>query len=128
MPTVLVVENDPDISSAIRETLTEEGWQVLIASSTEEAVVAVRSHEIDVVLCDLLLDDGGDGRVLESKLASMGRGNLPFGFMTASTRDIRTLGGRYALQKPFGTSQLLELLNDMLSDDARKRLPLDGRS
>jgi DNA-binding response OmpR family regulator len=128
MATVLVVEDDLDISNAIREALVEEGWKVLLASSSEEAMRAVRGGEIDVVLCDVLLQDGTDGRALRAKVASLGLGHLPFGFMTASTREVRTLSGAHVLQKPFGTSELLEALHGLLSEREGQRPPSDASS
>lgn len=125
MATVLVVEDDLDISNAIREALSEEGWNVLLAGSSEEAMRAVRRGDVDVVLCDVLLQDGSDGRELKQKVARAGLGDLPFGFMTASTREMKSLRGEHVLQKPFGTSELLVVLRGMLAERDGK-LPLPG--
>jgi DNA-binding response OmpR family regulator len=116
MATVLVVEDDVDISNAIREALSEEGWNVLLARSSEEAMSIVQTGDLDVVLCDVLLLDGTDGRALKEKVARLGLEHLPFGFMTASTREMRTLSGAHVLQKPFGTSELLDVLRSMLAE------------
>jgi two-component system, sensor histidine kinase and response regulator len=128
MATVLVVEDDLDISNAIREALTEEGWIVLLASSSEEATRALAAGQVDVVLCDVLLQDGSDGRALKAKAATLGLGHLPFGFMTASTREMQTLSGAHVLQKPFGTSELLQVLHGMLSEREDQRRPSDASS
>src|SRR5438045_9756527 len=57
MPRVLVVEDDADILAAITEALTEEGWDVVPAPTAIEAMSAAQSAAVDVVLCDVLLDD-----------------------------------------------------------------------
>jgi two-component system KDP operon response regulator KdpE len=119
---VLVVDDDLDILSAVQEALAEEGWDVVTAATAEEASLAGRCREIDVVLCDVLLNDGRHGRsVKEAFGTTLGLGQVPFAFMTASPREATSLRDEYVLRKPFGSSEVVELLNDALCDRARKR-------
>ena len=72
MPTVLVVDDNSDIVSAVSEALTEEGWDVVAVLSAKEATPAAQSRKIDVVLCDVLLGDGTDGPDLREYVCPAG--------------------------------------------------------
>jgi CheY-like chemotaxis protein len=110
MGTVLVVDDAPELLSALGEALTEEGWEVVTAASAKEALGAVTARPVDVVLCDLLLGEE-DGRSLRQAFAAEpGLGAIPFVFMTASTREVRSAELEYALAKPFSVSEVLEIL------------------
>lgn len=118
MSTVLVVDDDLDLLAAMAEALTEEGWGMVAAPSAQEAMRAVREREIDIVLCDVFLSEGGDGRALKEALARDGRAcRLPFVFMTASVPQVWNADGERILCKPFRIPDLVEFLRGAL--DAR---------
>ncbi len=109
MATVLVVDDARELLSALGEALTEEGWEVVAVASAREALEAVRSRLVDVVLCDVLLGEE-DGRSLRRAFAGEPRlSEIPFVFMTASTREVRS-GLEYALPKPFSITDVLSIL------------------
>jgi len=64
-PRVLVVEDDSATTHALELLLRHQGYDVLMASSVEEALGHVAS-EPEVVLLDLMLPDGDGMRVLEA--------------------------------------------------------------
>ena len=101
MPTVLVVDDNSHIASAVSEALTEEGWDVVVVLSAKEATPAAHSRKIDVVLCDVLLGDDTDGPDLRNTFALGALGKIPFVFATASTREVARLEGELVLPKPF---------------------------
>jgi CheY-like chemotaxis protein len=115
MPTVLVVDDNSDIVSAVSEALTEEGWDVVAVLSAKEATPAARSRKIDVVLCDVLLGDGTNGPDLRDTFAGGGLGQIPFVFVTASTREVARLGGELVLPKPFAISAVVGILDTALT-------------
>ena len=115
MPRVLVVEDDADILAAITEALTEEGWDVVPAPTAIEAMSAAQSAAVDVVLCDVLLDDDTKGTTLRRLFVSQGLGCLPFAFMTASTHEMARLRGEIVLRKPFAISQAADILRAALA-------------
>jgi CheY-like chemotaxis protein len=122
MASVLVVEDDRDILCALEEALRSEGWEVVTAASAEEASTAGRSRAIDVVLCDVLLDDGNTGRHVEEAFARQpGLNHVPFAFMTASPREANRLSDHFVLRKPFATSEVVKLLNHALGDHPVRR-------
>jgi DNA-binding NtrC family response regulator len=53
--TILLVDDEPNMRSALRRSLHGEGYQILTASSAEEAVRVVESKTIDLVVCDQMM-------------------------------------------------------------------------
>lgn len=57
--TVLLVEDDPDVRQFMAAVLRRSGYQVLTASSGEEAIGIARTRPVDVMVTDLVLDAMG---------------------------------------------------------------------
>lgn len=51
-PTLLVVDDEARILSALRRSLRREGWRVLTAGTPDEALRLLRDEPIDAVLSD----------------------------------------------------------------------------
>jgi CheY-like chemotaxis protein len=64
---VLVVEDHQDTAESLRMLLALCGYQVALASSAQEGVIAARKLEPHIVLCDIGLPDS-DGYVVASVL------------------------------------------------------------
>jgi two-component system response regulator MprA len=57
---VLVVDDDPGMSSLLERLLATEGYAVCLAADAASALEAVASHNPDVILLDVVFP-GGDG-------------------------------------------------------------------
>ncbi len=55
MPTVLVVDDTPDIRMLVRLLLTRQGYQVIEAENGQQGVEAARAQRPDVILMDLAM-------------------------------------------------------------------------
>src|ERR1700685_1599013 len=117
MSHVLVVDDEPSICWGFRELLTEEGHDVSIASSAEEALDLASRNVPDAVVLDVRLP-GRDGL---SALADLrGRiGDAPiiivtaFGDLQTAIRAIEE-GAYDYLAKPFDLEQAAEILRRAL--------------
>ncbi len=58
---VLVVDDEPGVRSAVKGTLEDEGFKVTTVSSGEEALEQMKKQTPDVVLMDVLMPSGIDG-------------------------------------------------------------------
>jgi two-component system response regulator RegX3 len=56
--TILLVEDEPAIAEPLAETLTREGFDLLVAGTAAEAVDAATRLRPDLILLDLMLPDG----------------------------------------------------------------------
>ncbi len=54
---ILVVDDEADIRDMVQEILTEEGYEVRVASNAAEARAARAQHELDLVLLDIWMPD-----------------------------------------------------------------------
>lgn len=119
---VLVVDDEPQIHTFIRISLTAEGFIYRGARSVRAAIEMFRDDPPHLVVLDLGLPDG-DGMVLLEWLRSQGR--TPVLILTARNEEdekIRLLeaGANDYLSKPFGIRELIVrikvLVRDLVSD------------
>ncbi len=68
---VLIVDNEPDLLSGMVETLSIAGHVPSGFTTSREALEALSHQKFDVLICDLLLDNGEDGTVLARQAALM---------------------------------------------------------
>ena len=116
---VLLVENEPTLRTAVSRYLESAGYDVHLASGGEEALAQLSARTFDVVLLDLRMDDlPGDDvyRVLERRDASQAARVLFItGDMHSDTASDFVRGtGRPVLPKPFRLSDLAERIAEML--------------
>jgi len=120
--TILVTEDEPDILAACGAVLGKLGYEVLLASTPDEAIRLARSHEgaVDLLLSDVVMP-GMDGHQLAEKLQQF-RPGIPCIYMSGYTAD--AIGhdgvldeGLTFLPKPFTNQQLAKVV----------RATLDGR-
>jgi len=76
-PTILAVDDEPDLLDAIRRILTRRGYAVLAAGDADDAIALCRTHTgpIDLLLTDLRMPGTG-GRELAAA-ARQARPGLP---------------------------------------------------
>ncbi len=122
MSHVLIVDDEPSICWGFRELLADEGHQVSIASSAEEAFDIASQSAFDAVVLDVRLP-GRDGL---SAIPELRRrvGDVPIIMMTAfgslDTAVRAVAEGVYEyLPKPFDLDQAAEILRRALNRPAR---------
>lgn len=106
---VLVVEDDPILSDAIREGLSDEGIQADIVSNVRDAVDFVRTRKPDAVVLDLMLGNESGMDILKS--VREGRDQTPILILSAlgsTEHRVRGLheGADDYLVKPFEIKEL----------------------
>ncbi len=116
MPSVLVVEDDDAIRSAVRRALDERGYAVAVAATGLAGLEHVVSQHPDVVLLDLGLPDVS-GLTLISMIRAAS--SIPIIVITAQDDDptmIRALdsGADDYVVKPFGTEQVAARIRAVL--------------
>lgn len=106
---VLVVDNNLDVSSLVKEYLCDAGCRVSIALSGCEMSRVMERSAVDVVLLDLIFPND-DGLVLARSLRAE-HPNLGIIIMTGADKDIdqivEEIGADDGLTKPFHLHELL---------------------
>ncbi len=68
MQTILVVEDNPDMRQAVAAVLTDGGFEVIEASSAEEALIADGLLDIDLGVIDINLPNKNGFELVEELL------------------------------------------------------------
>ncbi|SEH30815.1 PAS domain S-box-containing protein [Magnetospirillum fulvum] len=119
---ILVVEDDPAISSMLSSLFTAEGATVTVASNA--AMAAVRSTQssrpFDLVISDYTLRDGATGLDVITRLRAAGVPNLPAILLsgdisTGTLSKIGTFADCVHLTKPVTMSELMRAAGTLLS-------------
>jgi PAS domain S-box-containing protein len=108
--TVLLVEDDHLIRSTTAEILKEQGLIVLEAASAEDALTALQTLPVDVLVTDLNLPG-----ISGSKLAEQARALRPAALIIYATGDPSTVQKEtdaVILAKPYDAEKLAALIND----------------
>ncbi len=109
MYTILICDDEADIRAALRIYLTGEGYAVREAASGAEALSALETEEIHLVLMDVMMP-GMDGMTATAKLRE--RSNVPVILITAKSEDSDkilglTVGADDYVTKPFNPLEVL---------------------
>ncbi len=120
-PSILVVDDEPAITSFLRMGLSRSGYDVTVAGDGPQALAAADGTHLDLVVLDLMLP-GMDGVEVCQRLG--GNPELLILMLTAAdavTERIRGLdaGADDYLVKPFDFEELLARVRALL----RRRLP-----
>lgn len=111
-PHVLVIDDEPAITSLVGDVLHDDGWDVTKAESAEQAFELVRDKDWAVVFCDVQLG-GADGFTVLKKFKEELPGTkvvLMTGHGTATgALDATSFGAYDYLLKPFGLDELQSL-------------------
>lgn len=110
--TVLVIDDDPNVTEMIRDALESNGYRCLVASSAEEADARLAGNEIDGVTLDLRMP-GRSGlewlETLENVRPGLARKTLLVTGAQLAPDQLRQLRhcGATLLFKPFCIERLL---------------------
>ncbi|HVF72928.1 MAG TPA: response regulator [Chthoniobacterales bacterium] len=120
---VLVVDDDKQLASALQWILVDENYLVDVAFDGEEALLKVKVHEYDAVICDLMMPRlRGDEFYIQAKEL---RPNLEkrFVFITGFAaeswiKDFLGTGQIRHLAKPFGIEELIGTVREVIAGKA----------
>jgi CheY-like chemotaxis protein len=115
-PMIIVVDDEPDILQYIREILCHVNYEVIVATSGDQAWTLFEEHqpEIDMVLTDVVMPGSIDGLELAAKIHQVDP-SLPVLFVTGALPegDARAVGiveKELLVRKPFSPKQLIDLV------------------
>jgi len=125
MTHILVVDDEPDIRSLLKEILEDEGFEVTLAQNGAEARNARRDRRPDLILLDIWMPDT-DGITLLKEWADGSRQDIPVvvmsGHGTVETAvEATRLGAHDFIEKPLSIGKLLVTISRTLESEELKR-------
>ncbi|KQZ01395.1 hypothetical protein ASD45_11455 [Pseudolabrys sp. Root1462] len=124
--TILLVEDDHDVSRFVIDALSDIGYNVIHADNAADALEKLKAEpSIALLFTDVVLPGGMNGRELANEVKKL-RPELPVVFATGYTRNAIIHHGRLdtdvdLLTKPFTTDALAKKLRQVLDGGARKK-------
>ena len=119
-PLVLVVDDEHDIRTLLRDQLELEGFRVLEAGRALEAVEVARERQPDLITMDLMLPDLDGFEAIRLLRENARTREIPVVILSAmelGDDDTRALGPTVHLAKPFSRADLLGIIRANLRLD-----------
>ena len=118
---VLVVDDDKQLASALEWILADENYLVDVAYDGEEALLKVKVHQYDAIICDLLMPRlRGDEfyfQATELRLELAERFIFITGFAADShNQEFLSRPGMNHLTKPFPIDALIAKVKEVVAD------------
>jgi DNA-binding NarL/FixJ family response regulator len=116
----LIVEDDPDIRTALSSVLTDAGFGVRVAASGEEALESLRGEPPLLVLLDIRLPGVSGYEVCRALRDRFRDGEMPIVFISGERREVfdraagLMLGADDYLLKPFSNEDLLACVRGLV--------------
>lgn len=121
---VLIAEDDPSIRRMLTVSLRTQGYQTFEACDGEEALVAMRAGQADLVVLDLMMPKVTGFQVLAERAADPKLRKIPVIVVTAERGDEVTKilddGIAALLPKPFNLDVLQALVKSSLAATAER--------
>ena len=123
--TILLVEDDPSIREVAEEILAMQGFRVLTAKSSHEALELFKKYEeeIDLLLTDVVMPGIGGAELVKRCLGEDRQ--MPVIYMSGYTDEAVVRHGILEkdvefIQKPFSPSDLVQKIHRVLKKDRKQ--------
>jgi DNA-binding NtrC family response regulator len=120
---ILVVDDDSAVLTTYRMILEQKGYEVVGAASAREAIGILENSKLDLLLCDLSLEDEASGFVVIEQASRLQPG-LPSllltGYIGQDISDRARSLGISVLSKPIGIQEFLAAIRAHLENAAPK--------
>lgn len=118
-PTIVVIEDEPEMRRNIVRLLHLEGYQPLEAPDGRSGLSLIHSSKPALVICDVMMPGVDGHEVLRSVRANPATQSIPFIFLTARAdrsdqRGGMNLGADDYITKPFSNDDLLDAVTARL--------------
>lgn len=123
MKKILIVDDEADFCFFLKKNLEVRGeYDVLICTDGREAFPAIKKHQPDLVILDILQPFITGGEIAEKMKVDPATADIPFIFLTAVVKEAETtaheglIGGHYFIAKPVQAEKLIEVIDKVLQN------------
>jgi DNA-binding response OmpR family regulator len=117
--TVLVIDDEEDIATAISRSLKREGYSVIITSDYKTSIKVIANSEIDLIISDVMLPYTGGFDIVEYVKNDDALKNTPIILVTGMDKDIlysSSIKADAIVSKPFDMERLIALVKINLKE------------
>jgi CheY-like chemotaxis protein len=120
MKTILVADDEFDMTSTLRAILEGEGYQVETCGNGRETLERVRASRPDLVLMDVMMPLVSGFEVLHAMRRTPGLESVPVVLMSSIAPGVRREDYRWQafLRKPFGLETLTKTVEQWIDKPA----------
>ncbi len=116
---VLLIEDEPNITEAIRFILSRDGWQVTAHAQGQDAASLVQRMRPDLVILDIMLPGRSGFDILNDLRADPATCAIPVLMLTAKGHDrdreqAERQGVTRFMTKPFANSDVLSAVRELV--------------
>ena len=122
---ILIMDDDPTIADLLKEALSDEGYDTYMTTQSLRFYDAVREHDPDLILLDIMMPylDGRDELKLMGMDMAAGRlRRIPVILVTAyldaykEEEEFREAGVVHIVYKPFDLDKLVALVHSTIGE------------
>ncbi len=113
---LLIIDDEPQIRSFLKEVLQSEGWEISEAGSAAEAFEKISEKKWILVFCDVMLGDADGYTVLRRFVETQPEAKfvLMTGYQSAAgALEATSIGAYEYLVKPFSIADVIALSNNV---------------
>ena len=126
---ILVADDDSEIRKLLARYMREQGFRVLLASSCAGVRERIVTHQVDLIVLDVMLPDGSGLDLCRDLRAA--RSNIPIILLTALQEDVDRIigleiGADDYLGKPFNPRELAARIRAVLRRGVNSRPEPNG--
>jgi len=119
--TIMVVDDESDIRSLMKDILTSYGYNTILASSHAECLEKLKEHTPDLILLDIMMPEVDGWETLKAIKKDPATRGIPVAMLTVVVptykdfidRDVYSLV--HYIIKPFTTENLMEKVSSIFS-------------
>ena len=120
MKTILIIEDDPRIATALHVRLKAAGYRVLITTDGHQGILAAASQNPDLIITDIWMPNP-IGFLGSQRRRFLGLDHVPVIYITGSRKkDLRQIaieaGAVAFFEKPYDVRKLLAAVADALAE------------
>ncbi len=123
MARLLIIDDDIAVITLIKALLENSGHEVFALTNSSDVKQFLKNHQVDAVLCDLIMPDLSGWEVYEYLRSRYDTIELPVLFVSGTTNvanRVRGIRSRYCdfINKPFEPAELMARLEKLINSTA----------
>lgn len=120
---VLIVDDEPNIVTALEFLLEKRGYEVRVAVNGEAAMAEVEAFKPDLVLLDVMMPKVSGYEVCQRMRANPQWRGIKIVMLSAKGREVEvskgmSLGADLYVTKPFSSAELVATIDGLVSGEA----------